>query len=72
MDPATAAISLNVLSNFLYDLVKRAKGSTISPVDVAIARTAESFPDIEGLKATLDQWLLSPDVTTPSMNTRKG
>ena len=72
MDPATAAISLNVLSNFLYDLVKRAKGSTISPVDVAIARTTESFPDIEGLKATLDQWLLSPDVTNTLDEYTKG
>ena len=39
MDPATIAISLNVLSNFLYDLLKRAKGSSgLSPVDAAIAR----------------------------------
>jgi len=62
MNPAAAAISLNVLSSFLYDLLRRARGSSASLVDQAAARTAESFPDIEGLKTTLGEWLISPDV----------
>jgi len=73
MDPATIAISLNVLSNVLYDLLKRAKGSSgLSPVDAAIARTVASFPTIEGLKTTLDEWLVSPGVTKTLDDFTKG
>ena len=73
MNPAALAVSLNVLASLLYDLLKRAKGSSnLLPVDVAITRTVEFFPNIEGLKTTLDQWLLSPDVSKTLEEFTKG
>lgn len=58
-----ATLSINILSNFLSDLLKRSRGNVCTPVDSAIARTAGMFPQVEGLKGTLEEWLLSPTVT---------
>ena len=62
MDAIIASISINVVSNLIYDLAKSARGTGIAPLDAALARTVDTFPEVEGLKHTLRQWLLSPGV----------
>ncbi len=57
-----ASLSINILSNLTYDLLKRARGRACIPVDSAITKTVEVFPQLEGLKGTLEQWLVSPTV----------
>ena len=58
----SANIAINILSSFLYDLRKRIKGGTRSQIDIAVAKTVESFPTIEGLKQTLEEWITSPGI----------
>jgi hypothetical protein len=75
MDPASfaAAVGINVLSNFVYDLAARTfPGSRPSRIEAAIANTVEKFQQIEGLKQTLEEWLGSPGVLDESNRYAKG
>ncbi|HXJ92484.1 MAG TPA: hypothetical protein VMT20_06335 [Terriglobia bacterium] len=63
MGSTISALSINIVSSLATDLLKRATGASITPVDSAIARTVDFFPRIEGLKGTLEQWLASPGVS---------
>lgn len=56
-------ISINILSNLLTDLTKRAGGTASTALEKAIEVTAEAFPQIEGLNHTLIQWLTTRAVT---------
>jgi len=75
MDQASfsAAVGINVLSNFVYDLAARTfQRSRPSPIEVAIANTVEKFRQIEGLKQTLEEWLGSPGVLDELFKYAKG
>ena len=74
MDPQFQVISLsiNVLSNFLHDLLKYAKGKRPEPLAIAIRETVERFPQIEGLKETLEQWMRAPGVAATLQEHAKG
>jgi hypothetical protein len=58
MDP----ITIGVLGNLATDLVKWVAKKPGGPIDNAIAKTAEAFPQYVDLSTTLRQWLESPDV----------
>jgi len=53
------ALSIKVIGSLTSDLLKRAAEQTHTPVGSAIAKTVERFPQVEGLKKTLEQWLVS-------------
>jgi hypothetical protein len=74
MDPQgpVASIAINVISNFISDLLKGLGGSRSSPIEVAISATVEKFPAIEGLRVTLEQWLQSPGVRSAVEEYAKG
>lgn len=56
-------ISMGVVSNLAYDLLKRARGKACTPIENAVTRTVGAFPNAEGLKETLEEWLASPSVS---------
>jgi len=62
MEPIGTAIAVDLLSAFIYDTLKLAKGEETSPLTEAIESTVRYFEGIEGLGATLRQWLLDPRV----------
>ena len=57
-----SSIALSILGNLATDLVRSAAGQQIEPLNEAIQSTANSFPDIDGLRETLQRWLQSPSV----------
>jgi tetratricopeptide (TPR) repeat protein len=67
-----AQLSIRILNGFASDLLRRARGAPCTPIDTAIAATAERFPEIEDLKTTLEQWLVSPTVVKELEEYAKG
>jgi tetratricopeptide (TPR) repeat protein len=57
MSSPVVSIALSVLANFATDLIKSAAGSQSKKIEEAIQSTANQFPEIEGLVATLRAWM---------------
>lgn len=58
-----AQISIGILTNLLYELGKRPFApSKSSPLHLAMVHTVGTVPEFEGLRTTLEQWLLSTGV----------
>jgi tetratricopeptide (TPR) repeat protein len=58
------SVSIKILTNFVHDLLRRIGGTPAAPIDIAITKTVERFPNVEGLKGTLEEWLASTGVIT--------
>lgn len=59
---AVTTIALNVLSNFVTDALKWAKGEEVTPIREAVDSTELSFPELNGIANTLGEWLCHPKV----------
>ena len=62
MNPVVSTIALNVLSNFITDALKWAKGTDIPAITKAITSTELLFPELDGVAKTLRQWLMDSKV----------
>jgi len=62
MEPLISTISVHLLSDFIYDIIKLEKSEKTSPLSEAIESTERYFDGIEGLGVTIQQWLLDPRV----------
>ncbi len=57
MDPVVSTIALNVLSSFITDVLKWANGTDVPVLTKVITSTEQLFPELDGVAATLRQWL---------------
>jgi len=62
MDAVVSTIALNVLSNFITDALKWANGADVPAITEVITSTDQLFPELEGVAATLRQWLVDNKV----------
>jgi hypothetical protein len=60
MEPIGTAIAVHLVSAFIHDTIKLAKGKETSPLTEAIESTERYFEGIEGLGETLREWLRNP------------
>src|SRR6266436_4142411 len=59
-----STIALSVLSNFITDALKWAKGDDVPAIKEVITSTEQLFPELEGVAATLRQWLMDNNVVS--------
>ena len=62
MDPITIGVLGNLATDLITWVAKNVAEKPGGPIDKAIAKTAEAFPEYEDLSTTIRQWLESPDV----------
>ncbi len=62
MTPVVSTIALNVLSSFITDTLKWAKGTDVPAITKVITSTELLFPELDGVATTLRQWLMDNKV----------